>query len=62
MEWGGIMQEKPITVGDLKEIIKGLKDNTRIIVLYETVFNDNPKIYVTNKSGCKYKKELIIEG
>ena len=56
------MREKPITVGDLREIIKDLKDNTRIIVLYETVFNDDPKIYVTNKSGCKLKKELIIEG
>ena len=56
------MREKPITVGDLREIIKDLKDNTRIIVLSsEGTFSDEPKIYATNKSGCKLKKELIIE-
>ena len=56
------MREKPITVGDLREIIKDLKDNTRIIVFSgEGTFSDEPKIYVTNKSGCKFKKELIIE-
>jgi hypothetical protein len=58
---GGIM-EKPLTVGDLKQIIKDLKDNTRIIVFSsEGTFSDEPKIYIDTKTGCKYKKVLIIE-
>lgn len=54
--------EKPLTVGDLKQIIKGLKDNTRIIVCSgEGTSSDKPKIYIDTKAGCKNKKVLIIE-
>jgi hypothetical protein len=54
--------EKPLTVGDLKQIIKDLKDNTRIIVFSgEGTFSDEPKIYIDTKNGGKYKKVLIIE-
>ena len=46
--------EKPLTVGDLKQIIKDLKDNTRIIVFSdEGTFSDEPKIYIDTKDGCK---------
>ena len=55
-------KNRPLTVGDLREIIKDLKDNTRIIVFSgEGTFSDEPKIYIDTKDGCKYKKVLIIE-
>lgn len=53
---------KPLTVGELKEIIKDLKNDTRIIVFgAEGTFSDEPRAYIDIKDGCKYKKVLIIE-
>lgn len=55
-------ENRPLMVGDLREIIKDLKDNTRIIVFSgEGTFSDQPKIYIDTKDGCKNKKVLIIE-
>lgn len=57
-----LSKNRPLTVGDLREIIKDLKDNTRIIIFSgEGTFSDEPKIYIDAKEGCKYKKVLIIE-
>lgn len=54
--------DKPLTVGELKEIVKDLPDNTRVIVSWACCGNDTPQVYVEKKHGCKRKKILVIEG
>lgn len=40
------MREKYMTVGELRQIIDGLSDDARVIMTYECLFNDCPRVYV----------------